>query len=271
MVRKGLKSNKGVAGTDIVIAIIILIIFTTLAITVFYNIYVSSMASSRRSQATNYAVNILEFAERASYTELEDDITSYIQEMNVRNGYEIEWNITEARDEADLVRNLKVAVTYKVRGQARTIELETLITSDLIKWNPAKLEEGMTAIKWDGIGWVDVEDPENDLSWYNYDEKRWATVRKTDGTIWVWIPSFTYEYFYYNNAHDKKLAYEIGLNYSDPERSETYDSTKVERMNVDITFLKDGLGVWKERGDWEQAGEEGWLLNKSIYGNGENR
>jgi len=56
--------------------------------------------------------------------------------------------------------------------------------------NSPQLVKGMTAIYWDGDSW---EEPDTEEEWYNYDEKRWANAKSTDGSFWVWIPRYGYQ------------------------------------------------------------------------------
>ena len=58
--------------------------------------------------------------------------------------------------------------------------------------NPPVLASGMTPVKWvDGSGWVTTT--ENDPEWYNYENNKWANVMLKDGSMFVWVPRYTYK------------------------------------------------------------------------------
>ena len=61
---------------------------------------------------------------------------------------------------------------------------------------PQYYESQMTPIKWDetandGAGdWVETDG--SDPDWYDYENKKWANARTSDGSMWVWIPRYAY-------------------------------------------------------------------------------
>ena len=55
-----LREQKGFAGSDIIISVIILFIFVSLISTMFYNFNVSGKELERRSEAVNIAVSQIE-------------------------------------------------------------------------------------------------------------------------------------------------------------------------------------------------------------------
>ena len=52
-----LREQKGFAGSDIIISVIILFIFVSLISTIFYNFNISSKEIERKSEALNMAVD----------------------------------------------------------------------------------------------------------------------------------------------------------------------------------------------------------------------
>ena len=65
-----LKSNKGFALADTIIAIFVLVIFSTLVISISYNIYISSNFVKRNGQATNYIVEVFEYAKTLNFDDV---------------------------------------------------------------------------------------------------------------------------------------------------------------------------------------------------------
>jgi competence protein ComGC len=61
-----------------------------------------------------------------------------------------------------------------------------------IKSNSPKLLEGMEPVYWDKDHW---ETPQNQSQWYDYNPntKQWANAITEDGSMWVWIPRYSYK------------------------------------------------------------------------------
>ena len=74
-----LKSNKGFALADTIIAIFVLVIFSTLVISISYNIYISSNFVKRNGQATNYIVEVFEYAKTLNFDDVNaTNLVTYI-------------------------------------------------------------------------------------------------------------------------------------------------------------------------------------------------
>ena len=58
--------------------------------------------------------------------------------------------------------------------------------------NSPILANGMTPIKWDDNG-NEIETTTEDIDWYNYENKKWANAKTSDGSMWVWIPRYEYK------------------------------------------------------------------------------
>ena len=77
-------------------------------------------------------------------------------------------------------------------------DLEFLIYyTDASGANSPRLLKGMTAIVWDEStsDWVEasnINDPD-EQNWFDYGDRKWANVRTTDGSFWVWIPRYAYK------------------------------------------------------------------------------
>ncbi|HCC07990.1 MAG TPA: hypothetical protein DEP72_07550 [Clostridiales bacterium] len=80
--------------------------------------------------------------------------------------------------------------------------------------NKPELTEGMTPIKW--VTGVTTTTTEVDGAWYNYEEdlddglyatnERWANVQMKDGSMFVWIPRYTYKIDIINKIIDIKYT-----------------------------------------------------------------
>lgn len=64
-------------------------------------------------------------------------------------------------------------------------------SSLVVKPNAPELATGMVPVKYHNNEWITTT--ENDLEWYNYDQKLWANAMTEDGSMWVWIPRYAYQ------------------------------------------------------------------------------
>ena len=60
-------SDKGFTTAEIIISIIIIIIFTSIITSTFYNYYVSIQSKNRKTVATNIIIDIIEKVEMIKY------------------------------------------------------------------------------------------------------------------------------------------------------------------------------------------------------------
>ena len=106
-----------------------------------------------------------------------------------------------------------VAVNYdNTITETRVIKV-ALIEEKVVAQNKPLLATGMKAVKWNGVSWVTVLNPNEDTSWYNYDtiNKQWANAQTEDGSMWVWIPR--YEYKIPMPHFDSTIAQTIAVNF----------------------------------------------------------
>ena len=59
--------------------------------------------------------------------------------------------------------------------------------------NTPKLGSGMIPIKWNGSTWIETTGDDKD--WYDYttSAKKWANAKTSDGSMFVWIPRYSYQ------------------------------------------------------------------------------
>ena len=249
-----LQSQKGFTGIEIAVALVILMIFVSLISTIFINVYLTFTDAQRNSVATGYATQIAETIDKMYYAEVEEsNITAIISEMNIPNGYTISVQIdpyVQNEYTQDLVKMVGITVSYKVGNNTKTVNIETTKSKEiLITPNKPKVSEGMVPVKYvatenDGYWIITTED---DSTWYNYDNKRWANIMLQDGltveddievtdenrkslagkkvttlgSMFVWIPRYAYkipeENLHTSNAGEIDIVflYSTSANYVD--------------------------------------------------------
>lgn len=136
-----IKQNKGIGLSDAIIAVVILMIFTGVIVSVAYNIYIQSHFIKRNEQATNYIVESFEYAQGILYEEL--NATKLVQYINdkydiaeaisgkytegteISQGYTIFINVQDKYP--GYIKKVEITVAYKLGGKNRTVNMSTLI------------------------------------------------------------------------------------------------------------------------------------------------
>lgn len=148
-----IKNNKGFVGVDATIAIIILLIFIPTISAMIYNINKENKSIERKSQALNFAVNVMETTKKIelqdlSLEKIETEIINYYNEGVIISNTEltdgiiniakdnINYNLTITIQDYSEIDNtvdenrakwVKVVVTYLVGGNEQNIELATVV------------------------------------------------------------------------------------------------------------------------------------------------
>jgi hypothetical protein len=88
--------------------------------------------------------------------------------------------------------------------------------------NSPILGGGMTAVKWSGTAWVAADSSNASNDWYDYNtaNKKWANAQLSDGSLYVWIPRYTYK-ITYTNLSDRSQGGTIDIKYSSGTTDDT--------------------------------------------------
>lgn len=156
------RNNKGFTGIDISVAVIVILIFIPTVFGIVYNMQKTRVKTERQVEAVDVATNILEIAKITPYNEnynttlnanitqkgytatskLETDVENGEQNFNYlyysytgkndihfRTQVEIQKYIPQGQDQSapDLVKIVKVTVTYPIGNEFKTIDISTLI------------------------------------------------------------------------------------------------------------------------------------------------
>ena len=126
-----IKSEKGVTGIDITVATLVITIFISLIGILMYSSNINSQKIARRTEATNYAVNLIEEIKGTSFNEVQEvsgeyiDNTPYYKKVEVEDYKDIN-NSTEI--ERGIIKKVTVKVSYKEGKNTQEIELSTIIS-----------------------------------------------------------------------------------------------------------------------------------------------
>lgn len=195
---KKLKSQKGLTGADVAIAVSILVMTVVVVTMIYVNIDVGNKSINRTSGATRIATNILENIKLEEYENVvsKDSKTDGNKMYNTKipNGYHTVVTVEELEDSDlfKLVKKVDVSITYKVGNEEKNISVSTAIESEFsMECNEPKFSENFlknsmdyetkllagkifVPIKYSYISNKYIVTTENDDEWYNYSSKEWA-------------------------------------------------------------------------------------------------
>lgn len=128
---RNIKSNRGATVTDVVTGVLILILFTGILTTSFYNIYKHNALIKYNSQAVDYVVKILEYTDRIKYEEVTNDLNNTIKEkFSIKNNFDVKIEVEnynkEDEQKEDIIKIVKVTVNYKAAGEKHNYSVQKL-------------------------------------------------------------------------------------------------------------------------------------------------
>ena len=148
-----LKKNEGYVGIDISVALIILLILVPIITGMIYNINKENNNLERKSQALNFAVNVMETSkgielEELEISNLEQELSTYFNDVEITNTnyndgvlictkdavtYELKIEIKDYSEIDDTIeenkaKKVSVVVTYLVGGDEQSIDLSTIVS-----------------------------------------------------------------------------------------------------------------------------------------------
>lgn len=137
--KEKLKENKGFSSADIVTSVIILMLFTGLVASLFYNYYISNSKITRNSVACLCIIDTIENIQKMSYEDINNEsITAKIQELynnkTIPSQYQVTANIEKYNeiqgneDKEDIIKILTVDVQYSLNNKIQTLSIKNLIT-----------------------------------------------------------------------------------------------------------------------------------------------
>lgn len=135
------KDNKGIGLTDAIIAVIILMIFAGVIISISYNIYLQSTFIKRNEQATSYISQIFEHAQNIKYEDLtQQNLEEYINEIDSdklhviaseeadkSTPYSALLTVSEASEYEGYISQIDISIIYKLGRKTKKLDMSTLI------------------------------------------------------------------------------------------------------------------------------------------------
>lgn len=133
-----IKSNKAITGTDISIAVIIIIMFVSIITTAYYNYYLTITSKNRSAVATNCIIDVIENVQIMQYENINDESVKLLIKQLYDNKTLPEQYTMKAKVEKynqtvgnekkkDLIKKITVTVEYIVGKKTQKLEINKLI------------------------------------------------------------------------------------------------------------------------------------------------
>lgn len=131
-----LKSEKGVTGIDIAIAITIVGLFIGIIVSLMYGINKSSSDIYKKTEATNYAISEIEKLKAEDFDTLETkqisgyiEGTPYYRTIKIIDYADLEENKGQDKVKG-LIKKVTVEILYKSGKEDKKVELSTVISKE---------------------------------------------------------------------------------------------------------------------------------------------
>ena len=124
------KNNKGTTTLDMTTGVIIFVLFTSLILTLYLNIYKQASLIKIHEDAMSYLTKICEAIDLKAYDDT-DDVNAIAREVGLpTDKYKISYTIekyTKDHPEAeDLVKRINITLLYTFDKETRTIEISKI-------------------------------------------------------------------------------------------------------------------------------------------------
>lgn len=223
--RLDVKTEKGFAAQDILVAMFVLVLFLGVMTAVYVNLSNTSYEIKKMTEATKVSTAYMEYLDKLYFYDIDSSKTSLYINAVSHNGFTPEITVT---DREDGVKSVEVTINYEWKGESYSISNSILKFREMI--NPQNSPNfdncSYTPIKYvysdsSSLNGYFVKTTADDSDWYNYDNNLWAVavsnptfITNSDGEevldsyskIYLWIPRY-----YINASGDIEFLYKDGF------------------------------------------------------------
>ena len=276
---KNIKQEKGITGIDIAVSLGIISITLAILGALYFNLYISSAQIERKTEAINFATQILEKVDSYYYSDITNNAFAVTEKSNgkkeivgleIPKGYNVATQIARypSGEDLDVLKQVTVTISYYIGEKENSISLRKNKSKETFAVpNRPILEDNMIPVKVikNGNSKTYKQTTVQDEEWYNYNQKKWAlavidtvedTIRVED--LYVWIPKYAYRA---SDNTDLKFLYS-NTNKFVNSRGELEEVTSAYVVNSEFST---NTGYWSRMA--EINGDSiAQLLNNSSYG-----
>lgn len=136
MDKKILKQNNGYSVADLVVAMLILIMFTGVIGSLYYQIVLNNSLVQMNALAVYYAVKVAEEVDKVSYNEVDSTFQNYIKSnYNIPESFNILINVENYNKDntsiKDILKTVTIKVEYTCLNTTRNYELKKLKVKEI--------------------------------------------------------------------------------------------------------------------------------------------
>lgn len=134
-IRINVKSNSGFTMVDLITALAIFAIFTTVISTLMYNSFKTNIQVKMSGASIYYAMQILEDIDKISYEDVKNGMESeYISKFSIPSGFTINIDVSnynEGNNKEDLIKKVKLTISYELSDNTESIVINRLKVKEL--------------------------------------------------------------------------------------------------------------------------------------------
>lgn len=131
-----MKSNRAATMTDVVVAIMIMIMFTGILTTSFYRMFKHNISIRMNAIAVDYAIKILEDIDKISYEEVNNDLNDILNEKyNINSNYivslEVENYNKDDQNKEDIIKTISLTINYNVLNESKLYKVKKIKVKEM--------------------------------------------------------------------------------------------------------------------------------------------
>ena len=201
-----IRSQKGFAGADVTVAVLIVLIFSAIIVTLYQNYVSTAKQIERKAEATQYAVETMEKIKQNSSDFFTEENAPLERQTIVENqpidntGYSKtvfleDYSILGLREDAvpGYVKKVNVIIEYKIGKNTESVELNTIISKQEVSGRKV-LKPGDIASKTQKNNYEDSNKDKSTIpegfkiSKEDNEINTGLVVEAPDGSEFVWVP-----------------------------------------------------------------------------------
>ena len=125
-----IKKQKGLVGADIIIAVITIMIFSTLILTMIYNNTLENVKLKKEALAMIYVTEIFENVGIEKYENVTAEKIKSSLSDNVKKNFDVGVSVTNISDSIsgveDIIKKVELTLTYEIDGKKYNCSMERM-------------------------------------------------------------------------------------------------------------------------------------------------
>jgi len=120
------KKQKGLVGADIIIAVIAIMIFSTLILTMIYNNTLENVKLKKEALAMIYITEIFERIAIESYDNVTVETINNSLSSKLKENFNVGVSVTNISGSEDILKKVELTLTYEVAGKKYNCSMQRM-------------------------------------------------------------------------------------------------------------------------------------------------